>query len=68
MHLADYMAAKNLDDETVAAAIGCHRVSVSRYRRRLERPKWQIVDKFQEWSEGAITPSDWPPPTQQAAE
>ena len=70
MHLADYMAVKGLNDEAVAEAIGCHRASVSRYRRRLERPKWQVVDRFQEWSAGAITPLDWPAPVpaEQAAE
>lgn len=67
MHLSEFMADKGLSDEDVADAIGRSRPSISRYRRRLERPSWDIVDKFQEWSEGAITPLDWPAPAEQQA-
>jgi transcriptional regulator with XRE-family HTH domain len=59
MHLADYMADKNLSDEEVAAAIGRSRVSVSRYRRRLVRPDWQAITNIEVFSDGVVAPSDW---------
>lgn len=68
MHLSAYMKLKNLGDEDVAAAVGRSRVSISRYRRKLERPSWDVVDRFIEWSEGAITPLDWPAPVESQPE
>lgn len=62
MHLSVYMAQNNLSDEQVAAGVGKTRVSVSRYRRRLLRPGWKAVRKFEEWSGGAITGDDWAEP------
>jgi len=62
------MELKNLSDEDVASAVGRSRVSVSRYRRRLERPSWDVVDRFSEWSAGAITPLDWPAPADAQSE
>jgi transcriptional regulator with XRE-family HTH domain len=59
MHLADYMADKNLSDEEVSAALGRSRVSVSRWRRRLVRPKWQVISKIEIFSGGMVRPSDW---------
>lgn len=68
MHLADYMAEKGLTDEDVAQAIGRSRVSVSRYRRKLERPNWDVVDRFYEWSGGVISANDWPAPIESQSE
>lgn len=59
MHLSDYMTAKDLSDEVVAAAIGRSRVSVSRYRRRLVRPDWEAIDNIEAFSGGAVTANDW---------
>jgi transcriptional regulator with XRE-family HTH domain len=58
-HLADYMTARSLDDEAVAAAIAVSRVTVSRIRRRKVRPDWSTIDKLKTWSDGAITADDF---------
>jgi transcriptional regulator with XRE-family HTH domain len=59
MHLSAYMNDKSLSDEDVAAAIGKHRVSVSRYRRGVERPSSDVIGKIFAWSDGKVTPNDW---------
>lgn len=59
MHLSDYMASKELSDEDVAAALGCARESVSRYRRRLMRPSWEMTEKIHHFSGGVVTANDW---------
>lgn len=59
MHLSDYMTAKKLSDEDVAAAVGCARESVSRYRRKLMRPSWDMAEKIHNFSGGVVTANDW---------
>jgi transcriptional regulator with XRE-family HTH domain len=59
MHLSAYMAAKNLRDEDVAAAIGKSRVSVSRWRRRLVRPDWASIEALRVFSKQAVQADDW---------
>lgn len=68
MHLAEYMNVKELSDEQVAEAIGRSRVSISRYRRNIERPSLKTAQKFHSWSDGKIALEDWPAPQTQAAE
>ena len=59
MHLASYMALRNLSDGDVALAIGRSRVSVNRYRRKLVRPDWDVIDEIRRFSQGAVTEADW---------
>ena len=59
MHLSDYMTRNSLSDEDVAAAIGKHRVSVSRYRRGIERPSSDVIGQIFTWSGGKVAPNDW---------
>lgn len=59
MHLADYMAEKNLSDETVAVAIGRSRASVSRYRRKLERPDWPTIQRIRTFTRNRVKEADW---------
>lgn len=54
-HLSDYMTARELDDEAVAAAIDVSRVTISRIRRRKVRPDWSTLGKLKRWSNGEIT-------------
>ena len=53
------MAAKNLRDEDVAAAIGKSRVSVSRWRRKLVRPDWASIEAIRTFSKQAVQADDW---------
>jgi hypothetical protein len=62
MHLADYMKARELSDEAVAAGIGRTRVSVSRYRRRLVRPDWDAIEKIKTFTHDAVMADDWSGP------
>lgn len=59
MHLADYMDERHLSDETVAAAIGRSRVSVSRYRRKLVRPDWETINAIRAYTKGRVAEADW---------
>lgn len=59
MHLSDYMAARGLDDDAVAAALGRTRATVSRIRRRKVRPEWDTIELMKSWSDGAITADDF---------
>jgi len=58
MHLADYMAAKGLDDHEMGAKIGRSRVAVSRYRRGVKIPSSQTVKRIVEVSDGAVTANE----------
>lgn len=59
MHLADYMAQRGLDDQRVADEVGTDRSTISRIRRRKTRPDWQTIRRLRQWSDGAITASDF---------
>lgn len=59
MHLAQYMAEKDLTDEQVAAAIGRSRVSVTRYRNGKMRPDWRAAEAIAKFTKGQVTPNDW---------
>lgn len=59
VHLANYMAANNLDDDAVAAGIERSRVTVSRIRRRKVRPDWQTIERIKEFTSGAVTADDF---------
>lgn len=59
MHLAEYMTERRLSDEEVAAALGRSRVSVSRYRRGLQRPDLELAQQIADWSSGAVPLESW---------
>ncbi len=59
MHLSDYMAKYNLDDDAVADAIGRTRVTVSRIRRRKVRPDWPTIEEIKKFTKGQSTADDY---------
>lgn len=59
MHLSEYMASHNLDDDAVAAEIKRSRVTVSRIRRRKVRPDWATIAKIAEFTSGQVTADDF---------
>lgn len=59
MHLSEFMAERNLSDEEVASAIGCHRVTVNRYRRGVKRPDWDAIQKIRIYTKELVSESDW---------
>lgn len=58
MTLADYMQANGLDDAAMGAKIGRSRVSVGRYRRKLEIPSSETVKLIVAATEGAVTANE----------
>lgn len=59
MRLADYMQANGLSDDTVAAATGRNRATVSRWRRGKLRPDWEALERIKDFTGGAVTADDW---------
>ena len=68
MHLSAYMAERNLSDEQVAGAISKNRVTISRYRRGIERPSSTTIGEIFAWSDGKVTPNDWFDPIEDDSE
>jgi hypothetical protein len=58
MQLADYMAANNLDDAAMGALINRSRVTVSRYRRKLEVPSSETIPLIVAATGGKVTAND----------
>jgi transcriptional regulator with XRE-family HTH domain len=59
MHLSDYMAAKGLTDQEVAAGIGRDRATVSRIRRRKVRPDWETIERIKAFTRRKVTADDF---------
>lgn len=57
MTLAEFMDAEGLDDTAMGALIKKSRVTVSRYRRKLETPSSDTVKAIVELSKGRV-PAD----------
>lgn len=55
MTLAEYMEAEGLDDAAMGEKLSKSRVTVSRYRRGLERPPSDVVKQLVEMSGGRMT-------------
>ena len=60
------------DDEAVAKLVGTNRATISRIRRGLNRPSWDLAAKLKSISGGAVTAEDHLPdgavlPTQAAS-
>jgi len=59
-HLADFMAARGLDDETMAKRVKtpkifCDRSMVSKHRRRLSRPDWPLIARYKKVTGNQVT-------------
>ena len=59
MTLAAYMDRKKLSDEEIALNTGFHRVTISRVRRGLQLPNWELMRRLAELSGGAVMPNDF---------
>lgn len=59
MKLSDWMAAKALKDDQVAPMLGISRVHTSRIRRGICRPSWDVAQRIQRATKGAVTPNDF---------
>jgi hypothetical protein len=61
MRLSDWMAARGLDDEGMAALVQADRSVISRIRRGLNRPSWPLAARFKAVTEGEVTADDFLP-------
>jgi transcriptional regulator with XRE-family HTH domain len=59
MHLSDYMRKLKLSDEEVAKKIGRSRSSVSRIRRKLQKPDWDTIAVIRRETGGLVTADDF---------
>jgi len=67
MKLSDWMAAKELDDEKLGHLVRADRVTISRIRRGLNRPSWDLAGRLKKISGGAVTADDFLPNDQRAS-
>jgi transcriptional regulator with XRE-family HTH domain len=61
MTLADWMAEHLLTDEGLATQLGCDRATISRLRRGLTRPSWEMAAKIKEVTNEAVSADDFLP-------
>jgi DNA-binding XRE family transcriptional regulator len=59
MKIAEWMLSFELSDEGVAKLVGVDRTAISRLRRGLTRPSWELAGKIREASGGLVTPNDF---------
>jgi transcriptional regulator with XRE-family HTH domain len=59
MRLSDWMSATGLEDDSLARMVGSDRSTISRIRRGLNRPSWELVAKLTKLSGGAVSANDF---------
>jgi hypothetical protein len=64
MQLADWMIRHDVDDNEMAARLStrdvtCDRSTVSRYRRKLMRPGWSMIERIKEVTGNKVTADDF---------
>ena len=58
MQLSEFMAQRDLDDADVAAKVSCSRETISRIRRGISRPSFDLAGRIKDFSGGLVTPND----------
>lgn len=61
MRLADWMAARGIDDEGMGSLVQADRSVISRIRRGVNKPSWALAARFKVVTEGAVTADDFLP-------
>jgi len=59
MKLGDWMAANGVDDDEMARRAKSDRTTVSRNRRGVTKPTWDLAGRYFEITGGAVTPNDF---------
>jgi DNA-binding XRE family transcriptional regulator len=67
MKLSDWMTTQGLDDEQLGNLVQADRVTISRIRRGLNRPSWDLAGRIKKASNGAVGADDFLPPLKAAA-
>jgi transcriptional regulator with XRE-family HTH domain len=59
MRLSDWMKEQDCNDEALGIQLGVDRVTVSRIRRGLNRPSWELAARIKLTTRGAVTADDF---------
>lgn len=59
MKLGEWMEESQLDDAAVAARVRSDRSTISRVRRGMHKPSWELVEKLRDVSDGKVTANDF---------
>jgi hypothetical protein len=59
MKLSDWMSERQLTDEAMAAMSEADRGTISRVRRGVNKPSWQLATRIAAATSGAVTPNDF---------
>lgn len=66
MQLSAWMAANGLDDAGMAALVQADRSVISRIRRGVNRPSWELAARFKVATGGEVTADDFLPDEHEA--
>ena len=66
MDLASWMQREGVDDGELATKVGSHRITISRIRRRVNFPSWELASKIKAVTKGRVRADDFLP-TEDAA-
>jgi len=59
MTLAEYLEKNSLTLTEFGARIGVSHAAISRYRNGQRRPEWNVLERIQEETGGAVRPEDF---------
>jgi transcriptional regulator with XRE-family HTH domain len=59
MTLDQYLLVNAVTNAEFAERIGCDRTTVSRLRRGITRPEWELVEAIVKATAGAVSPNDF---------
>lgn len=68
MQLSDWMAREGYDDERFGALVRADRVTISRIRRGINRPSWELARRIKTATAGSVAADEFLPPTSEPAE
>jgi hypothetical protein len=59
MTLDKWMVREGVDDEALAVKVGSHRITISRIRRRVNFPSWELAAKIKAITKGRVRADDF---------
>lgn len=59
MHLSEWMRLNDVTDESLGALVDVDRVTISRIRRGINRPSWDLASRLKAATGGAVTADDY---------
>lgn len=68
MKLADWMLKSGVGDEVMASRLEVDRTTLSRLRRGITRPSWDLVNRISEITSGEVTANDFMNSPEEASE